>query len=690
MGQYEDSEREPTLDRQPVLPARSHAAAPSGSRLPDGTGRGWVASKSGSAAGVLIRVEQHPLGPRVYVFGQRVHEVALGIAVLMLLGLGIALGLFHRPVTVAVVGGIGLWLVAKDWRDLVPRWRNSQTHRRFGFHLPHDARLRVRLDLPTVAATATLAVAAVNAASALTPNVGWRGHALLKIEPVAALPIFHVLALPASIGLALTAIHLHRRRRRALLIAIGLLLALGVADELKGLDFEEAAMSAGLAAALWYGRSAFGVGHERFSLRTALFPLAAVGTTMAVAGAISVWLAGRTDPSVHIALREAGALLAWRTGPVQLDDPAAPFIVQSLFVGALVVASWALFRPRRLIGLTGLAERRRACELVRLHGRDTLAAFKLRNDLEYLFCPDGRAFVGYRVEHGVLLVAGDPVGPDDAIPAVIAATRAFADTHGLRLGAVGASAPLARRWRAAGLRSLYIGDEAIVDTRAFSLDGRPIRKVRQSVTRVVGAGFSTSVEEVSRLGQATLQELEAVSAQWRDGEPERGFAMSIDGLSDGPARDGLVVVARDDAGRARGWIHFLPTYGRPAMSLALMRRDRDTPNGLMEFLVVRSIELLRERGVEEISLNFAAFARPLRSPRGFLDRIACGLLGLAGRWFQIESLYRFNAKFFPRWEPRYLLYSGSAALPAIGLAALVVEGQLPRSLTALLRAGTPA
>src|SRR5262249_38660147 len=237
---------------------------------------------------------------------------------------------------------------------------------------------------------------------------------------------------------------------------------------------------------------------------------------------------------------------------------------------------------------------------------------------------------------------------------------------------------------------LYIGDEAIVDTRAFSLDGRPIRKVRQSVTRIVSAGYSATVEAVSELDRATLDELEAVSSQWRDGEAERGFAMSIDGLGDGPSREGLLIVARDGSGHIRGWIHFLPTYGRPAMSLALMRRDRDTPNGLMEFLIVRAIELLRDRGVEEISLNFAAFARPLRSPRGVPDRLAPGVIGVASRCFEIESLYRFNAKFFPRWEPRYLLYSGSAALPAIGLAALVVEGQLPRQLCALLRAGAPA
>jgi lysyl-tRNA synthetase class 2 len=210
------------------------------------------------------------------------------------------------------------------------------------------------------------------------------------------------------------------------------------------------------------------------------------------------------------------------------------------------------------------------------------------------------------------------------------------------------------------------------------------------VTRLVAAGFTASVEPAETLDRRTLDELEGVSSRWRDGEPERGFAMSVDSFGCGTAVDGVVVIARDAAGAARGWIHFLPSYGRAAMSLALMRRDRDTPNGLMEFLVARSIELLRERGVAEVSLNFAAFARPLRSPRGARDRIVAALLRVASRWFQIESLYRFNAKFFPRWEPRYLVYPGSTGLPAVGIATLVAEGQLPRPVVALLRAGAPA
>jgi lysylphosphatidylglycerol synthetase-like protein (DUF2156 family) len=103
------------------------------------------------------------------------------------------------------------------------------------------------------------------------------------------------------------------------------------------------------------------------------------------------------------------------------------------------------------------------------------------------------------------------------------------------------------------------------------------------------------------------------------------------------------------------------------------------PNGLTDFLVVRAIELLRREGVAEVSLNFAAFARYLHAPASPRER----WLGRAARrvdpFFQIESLYRYNAKFFPRWEPRYLLYEGGVAgFARTVLATLWVEGHLRR------------
>ena len=139
-----------------------------------------------------------------------------------------------------------------------------------------------------------------------------------------------------------------------------------------------------------------------------------------------------------------------------------------------------------------------------------------------------------------------------------------------------------------------------------------------------------------------------------------------------------MVLARDGEGAIRGVLHFVPCYRRPAVSLSFMRRDPETPNGLTEFLVVRAIELLRERGIEELSLNFAAFARWMHSPDKRHERVLGKLVALGNPFFQIESLYRFNAKFFPRWEPRFLVYEGTFGLPRAGIAAMWAEGQLPK------------
>jgi lysyl-tRNA synthetase class 2 len=143
----------------------------------------------------------------------------------------------------------------------------------------------------------------------------------------------------------------------------------------------------------------------------------------------------------------------------------------------------------------------------------------------------------------------------------------------------------------------------------------------------------------------------------------------------------LVVLARDESDPARpvrGVLHFVPCYGRPAVSLSFMRRDPSTPNGLTEFLVASAVALLRERGIDELSLNFATFAKWMHSPEKRWERALGRLMKLFNPYFQIESLYRFNAKFFPRWEPRYLVYEGVLGLPRASLAALWAEGQLPK------------
>ena len=544
-----------------------------------------------------------------------------------------------------------------------------------------------------MAALAAALIGAINVASALTPNIRWRGHLLLDFEPVEAMRLFHAFSLPAGAALLLVAPYLLKRRRRAWEAAIALMLVLGALDLLKGLDFEETVITWATALLLIRQGRAFTVEHDPITLRSAVWRVPVLGATGLAVAAVATW-ASQGRPSWGSVMRETGDLLMWRSGPLHFEVHQfhhhhfawLPLSLHLVELGTLLAIAYAVFRP--LAGprtLPGPASRRAAAELVRAHGTDTLSFFKLRADEHYFFSADGSAFVGYQVQSGVLLLSGDPVGPSETIPSLLAELQAHARTRGLKLGAVGASAGLCPVYEQLGLRTMYLGDEAIVELDHFSLEGRAIRKVRQSVSRLQKAGFAAELAAVAELDAATAREVEDVLERGREGAPERGFSMAMDSLRGAGDEDTLVLLARDEDGTIRGVLHFVPCYGRPAMSLSFMRRDPATPNGLTEFMVVKAAELLRERGVGEMSLNFAAFAKWMHSPQKRLERALGKVIALGNPFFQIESLYRFNAKFFPRWEPRYLVYQGPLGLPRASLAAMWAEGQLPKP--ALPRAG---
>jgi lysyl-tRNA synthetase class 2 len=631
----------------------------------------------------VLRIERHRLGPRVYVLGARIHEWHLGAGLLLAL---IAAFLVHgvdgdgHVAAAALVGG--LWLVAKDWRDVLPSRRDTAAWC-LGLHTrPHPLRAVQRAAaLPKLAALAALLAGLVNLASAVTPNIQWRDHLLLQVAPFEALRVSHAVAVPASLLLFVTAPYLWRRRQGALRLALVLLVGLGILDLLKGLDVEEAVASFAAALLLWLGRSAFCVRHDPATIRSALrrIPMIAAGGLLLCG--LAIWLSAPWGTPLWSIVRETYDSLLWQGGPVAFRDELGG-VDEAVGVGGLLFLLWCaylVFRPLAAPRSFPTGETRHAArELVRRHGADTLAYFKLRRDQHYLFSPDRTAFLGYRVEAGVLLVSGDPVGPDEAIPGLLRELSGFAEARGLHIAALGVGERALPLWTQLGLHSLYLGDEAVVEIGSFSLEGRPIRKVRQSVTRLEKQGYRASLHELGELSQHDLAELEDVSRSWRGGTNERGFAMSLDALRCDDHGDSLVVLGRDADGRIRGFLHFAPSYGRPAVSLSLMRRDHETPNGLTEFLVARGLEQLRERGTEEASLNFAAFARFIHDPSGRLQRLFGRGLLLADAFFQIERLYRFNAKFFPRWEPRYLLYERALGLPRVGLAAMWAEGQLPK------------
>ncbi|WP_187368923.1 bifunctional lysylphosphatidylglycerol flippase/synthetase MprF [Baekduia soli] len=615
----------------------------------------------------------------------RIHEWHLGLAV------GAAAAAWRLlaggpAIAVAVLAIVASWLMAKDWRDLpgVGGDRRDTGAWRLGLHRPPDAPALppARDRVPAAAAAATAATGLLNVLSAVTQELPLRLRDLLAIAPGGDVRVAHALALPVGVALTCAAWPLARRRRRALHGAVALLAAVGVLNVLKGLDLEEAMVSWALAAVLWRSRAAFWVGHERpasaaLALRVVLLPALA----LAVGTAVVALAAGHAAPVPGAgATPRVAARLLTLSGGTSFHGAFGwvPLGLGLLGLGTALAVAAAVLEPLRPANLGGALDRRRAAAIVRRHGTDTLSAFKLRHDLHRLWSPDGQAMVAFRIEAGSMLLAGDPVGPERARAAMLEQAVDWAHRHGLGFGVVGATEDFALLARRVGVRRLYLGDEAILPTGVMDLSGGARKTMRKAVNRVARHGYTAELRTVGDLDTATVARLGEVSDAWRDGEPERGFSMAHDALVDELLPDALVVLGRDADGVVRGFLHFVPVFGRSAMSLGFMRRERDTPNGLTEFLVVESARLLADLGVEEFSLNFAAYGRWLRAPSGRLERVLAIGLRRADRWFQVQRLLSFNAKFDPRWQPRYLLFERPAQLPRICLASMWAEGQLPR------------
>ena len=382
-------------------------------------------------------------------------------------------------------------------------------------------------------------------------------------------------------GLVALAAPLARGRRRALLAAAGLVLASLALDD-------DVIARPGLAA---------------LGLLTALLVCAPA-------------FRASGDPATRRLIVPAAALLAIglaadlaRAGGHLTHPLAATLLVSACLLAARALRPWRSAGDGRSSGAcTRRAHRRRT------RHRHTRAVHAARRQAVLLRAV-GTSFVAYRVVAGVALVSGDPVGDEAAFPALVAAFARFAERRGWTLGVLGASTQRLPLWRDVGLRAHYTGDEAVVDPAAFSLEGRAIRKVRQSVTRLEREGYSAEAVRGSAIDESLAARIAEISSRWRGDRAETGYTMAFAGAAvDREARRPLR--HRPRRGRRASRLPALRRRsGGNALSLSTMRRERDTPNGLNEFLICRAIDHAREQRIRARVAQFRG-VRPVARPAG--------------------------------------------------------------------------
>lgn len=353
-----------------------------------------------------------------------------------------------------------------------------------------------------------------------------------------------------------------------------------------------------------------------------------------------------------------------RTTPAFFFGKALPI----LCISAVLYGMVQLFRPVAAALHPATSERQKVFELTRLYGKNSISYFALDTDKSYFFSESGKSVLSYVLQGSTAVVAGDPIGPESEISAIIRQFVAFCREQDWTIVLWQVRSELAHLYRSAGWHLLKIGEDAIITTQTFTLKGGAMANVRTSAKRAEKEGLSIVFYHGHVTDAEQLAQMETISHAWlaSKGSSEMGFSMGhFDPQGD---ERQIYALAVDTANKVHAFASFIPIYGRQGWGLDLMRRADQPAPGTMELLLARAIEYLKRNNAAMVSLGLAPLGDVNGENETFLDSSIDFLSDRFGNPAKNRSLFNFKKKFQPTWESRYLVYSDTLSLPKIGLA----------------------
>lgn len=490
---------------------------------------------------------------------------------------------------------------------------------------------------------------------------------------LAAFPSSHLVSSILGVLLLLAAISLWRRLEAAYVLTL-LLVVGGAAFELwKGLGLASAAPLLLLGVALAPCQFAF-------RRRSAAFHDVASAPWFAACG-----LAGASAFTLALTARQAGdhTRQPW-WALLRGADAAGPVgVAAGLAALGLLVAVWRLLSPSRSRAApSSPKDIARAKAIIAAAKAVSCDAFlALLGDKSFVFSPSGRSFVMHRPIGAHWIAMSDPVGPPDDRPAMIDAfVEAAADSqaspvfYALDQNSVPDLID-------AGFLIHKIGESALVDLAAFSLQGKAREDLRHAVNHAQRTGLAFEILEPND-PLTPWTELKAVSDAWLAAHHGHELSFTLGCFDPAYLLNFPIAMLRGPDG-VSAFANLVATPDGRRLSVDLMRHRPSAQHGVMDALFVSIILWGQARGFAEFDLGMAPLSGlESHSVAPLSRRVEAWVYRSAERVYGFQGLRAYKQKFGPHWRPVFLATSASVT-PAVALAEvglLTQKGLAARSI----------
>lgn len=469
-------------------------------------------------------------------------------------------------------------------------------------------------------------------------------------------------------------------KRTAQRLALLAALVAAVGHHLRGLDLPTLALLASLVLVLTLGRQAFKAASDPARARRGWWILVAGETTVLLYGVVGLYL-------LDIEFRQSTTIVESVTDGVRLlfllpVSTVAPATRQgAFFIDSVRTASFAIAMAGLVSIVATVVARERpsdgdrltTAELLDRWATNALAYFFLSDDKSWWFAADRSAVLAYKVVGSTAIALGEPVGSPDGCLAAARSFLEFCDSNGWTVGFHQVTDKGREMLGRAGLRSLKIGEDAVIPVTAFDLSGHDHKALRSALRRIERTGCRV-VELAQPIDETNMDALREVSDEWLASGGHRERTFTLGRFDPDYLRSTTVLAVIDDDERIVAFVNLLPTYRSTIGNFDLMRRRPDAPNGVMEALFVAMIERCREQGMSGLDLGLAPLANV--DDDSIAGRALRAVYERGNNVFNFEGLRAFKQKWDPVWEPRYVCYESDADLTTLA-AAITRAGELP-------------